>query len=182
MKTCRPTALIIIAFCAVIPDLLVKLLAVLHRSYVLPYYCREYLELLNLVPWQGMVFGIVFSVGVSIALGPNLRIGANEIFAMFLLCPLVQFFVPLLAGSAGRLLSAMSIPLFIPVHFLQAALIAALTGGVLRAEIGLLGALCTGAVAACASSLSLIQGLPVYPIEFWHLVVGLTIGLFIIRD
>jgi hypothetical protein len=167
---------------SLVPNLLGKLLALISARHDLPYQVKPYLEILNQLPWPGLVFGLTFSLACCIALSHKTQIGFNEWFAMMLLCPLAQYLVPLVVSVLAVFLKGVEFPLFIVMDFLYALLLAVLIQGLLYIELGGGVIFFTAVVGASVSAVSLVKELPIYPAEYWYVFVGGFLGIFVAKQ
>jgi hypothetical protein len=167
---------------SLVPNLIGKLLVLVNARHDLPYQLKPYLEMLNQLPWAGLVFGLTFSLACCIVLSKTTRIGFNEWFGMMLLCPLVQYVVPLIVTVCTIFLKGVEFPFFLLVDFLYALLLATLAQGILYIELGGGVIFFTAVVGAAVSAVSLIKNLPIYPGEYWYLFVGGFMGIFVAKQ
>lgn len=175
----KVTAVFFMAFAGVLTDLLVFGWAVVKSSRMVPYAYKGYLGYVDHVPWQALVYAIFFGCAVAVSLRPRQKVGGTEIAGGVVVATVVQLVLPWVFVIFGPVLAGLPLPPSILHRFVFAFLLALIVRGVYFIEISIFAILAVGFVGAAVTSVGLIQGLPIYPEQFWFTCVALTTGLFL---
>lgn len=181
MKDFKMSAFLLVACLSSLADF-TTLLCVQLKKHV-PFGWKHWIDTAAALPLPGFVFGLFFGIACWISLrksvkGPKM----NEVFAMALICPLVEYLVPKIVGFAGVYLGYLGIPGLPVVYFIHGLLFATLARGVLFVELSSVGVFLTSVMGSAVAATMMIEKLPYYPSNNWYLIVGGIMGIWVAKQ
>ena len=149
------------------------------RSQLIPWKYKTYVGYVDLIPWQGMMYGVFFSIALSVAVGRKQRVDGNHIGGGIAVIAISQALVPIVISLLKPIFSSVKLPLVYPITFVYAVMLAMVVRGVYFIPISGLAVVVIGLVGAVVHTVSMAKGLPIYPAQLWYSCVGLTTALFV---
>ena len=144
------------------------------------YELRQALHIFQLVPFHGLLFGLLFGFTSALCLNDRFNINFADIIGLTLVCSLVDFFMPKVISYASLFLtvSHLNAYLIFIVYGLKTLIIALGIKSILRIEIsdiGLILAVALGLLASLPIQIPIIQ---LQVGMFYYTIVGLSFALF----